>query len=115
MFRATLSTVAALALAAAASTASAQISADVPPLEDTLEAEVIEVNVEERTITVEFEENGERASYPVGQDAELLAAGANLDRPIALNDIRPGTRVELEFDGVEGETTLRKVLMRSEG
>ena len=67
-----------------------------PPAEGMLEAKVVKVDASARTITVEFGENGETATYPVAEDAELFAVGAEVRSPIELSEIDVGSGVFIQ-------------------
>lgn len=109
LIRAGLSVCAATLLAG---TAGAQIT---PFDEDLLAAEVVDVDRNAREITVQFDENDAVETYEVADDAEFFLWDGVMERPREFDDIVVGTRIGLEFEGLEGEQTLSKVVTNGQG
>jgi len=84
------------------------------PAEEGLDATVLSVDYGDRTLTVRFEKNQTVETYHVSKDAEFYTWDGIMEHPQAFADIEPGTEVMLEFDGVEGTPTLRKVTSHTE-
>lgn len=78
---------------------------------DTIEAQVLETNYDERTLTVQFMSDNEIAQLVVPENAELVQKGPNnlADREMEFSDLHSGTRIELEGVEVEGAIRLRIV------
>ena len=74
-----------------------------------IDATLMDKNMQEHTITVRFDENEAIRTYSVGAQAELVRMGPNLNVPIDFEDMHVGADLRLEFDGLPGEETLRKV------
>jgi hypothetical protein len=81
--------------------------AQIPDVDQPIDAKILETDAEARTMTVQFEANGETMELYVAEDADLKRTGPHdLERPIALSDIHPGAEVNLEYSEVDGQPTL---------
>jgi len=105
----TLASTAALCLLAAA--ASAQVSTtEIPELESDrlvdeglVEAKILDVDYDERMLTVRFDANHETARLIVPRNADIFRTFPNnLERRIELSDLRPGDDISVQAVVVEG-------------
>lgn len=78
---------------------------------DTIEAQILEVDYDQRTLTVRFGSDNELARLIVPRSAEIVQTGPNdlAERPMEFNDLHAGARIELEGVKVEGAIRLRIV------
>lgn len=78
-------------------------------LDKALAARIVDVHTDDRTITVEFEDNDVQGTYPVAADAEFYTYSGKVRVPQEFDDLHAGQDVLLEFDDIGGKVTLRKV------
>lgn len=78
-----------------------------------IEARLIDIDLSTRTITVQFDENNAIRSFKVAKDAEIVRTDGLMEIPVAMSEMHAGTELDLEFSGLEGETTLRKIMNKT--
>jgi hypothetical protein len=82
--------------------------------EESLRAEILSVDEQDRTITVRLRDDDMPTTFAFEDDAGVYTWDGRLSRPQNFDDLRAGMNVLLEFGGVEGSPTVRKVTMEQE-
>lgn len=82
---------------------------------DTMEAEIMAADYDDRTLTVRFESGNEIARLIVPENADLVQMGPNnlAEREMRITDLHSGDRIEIEGVEVEGVLRLRIVGVES--
>ena len=77
----------------------------------TVEAQILETDREERTLTVRFMSDNEIAQLFVPQNAEIVQSGPNnlADSEMEFGDLHSGSRIELQGVRVDDAIRLRIV------
>jgi len=80
-----------------------------------MEANIVETDYDNRTLTVRFESDNEMAKLVVPDDAEIVQMGPNnlAERPMGLHDLHSGDQIKVEGVEIDGAIRLRIIGVES--